>query len=177
MPDTLSPDSAAAAGHPQPPDEPAPVNATQRARWATRRMTVRSGGSKRKNLTDRMQQKKGGSNEKANGDGRDPPSDGQNQQESEENADEDETAIRTLYFNQPLPAEMQDEEGFPLLSYPRNKIRTSKYTPLSFIPKNLWFQFHNIANIFFLFMIILVVSATGLFHFAFSTLQILKSSS
>jgi phospholipid-translocating ATPase len=160
MPDTLSPD--AAAGHPQPPDEPVPVNATQRARWATRRMTVRSGGSKRKSLIDRMQQKKGGAaNEKANAD----PSSGddQNQQSSDENASDDgsKSSTRSLYFNLPLPTELQDEEGLPLYTYPRNKIRTAKYTPLSFIPKNLWFQFHNIANIFFLFLIILTVSTPG----------------
>jgi phospholipid-translocating ATPase len=29
---------------------------------------------------------------------------------------------------------------------------------LSFIPKNLWYQFHNIANVYFLFLIILNVS-------------------
>lgn len=165
MPDTLSPDSAAGAGHPPPPptpDEPTPVNATQRARWATRRMTVRSGGSKRKSLIDRMQQKKGASDEKDGGNGRDPASGNQTTPNNEENASDDgnESSTRTLYFNQPLPADMLDEEGLPLYSYPRNKIRTAKYTPLSFIPKNLWFQFHNIANIFFLFLIILVVSST-----------------
>ncbi|EMR71793.1 putative phospholipid-translocating p-type atpase domain-containing protein [Eutypa lata UCREL1] len=63
---------------------------------------------------------------------------------------------RTLFFNQPLPPEFKDEEGNPINSYARNKIRTAKYTPLSFIPKNLWFQFHNVANIFFLFLVILV---------------------
>lgn len=64
---------------------------------------------------------------------------------------------RKVYFNLPLPDDQKDEEGNPRRSYARNKIRTAKYTPLSFIPKNLWFQFHNIANIFFLFMVILVI--------------------
>lgn len=68
------------------------------------------------------------------------------------------SASRTLFFGMPLPREFQDEEGHPLQQYNRNKIRTAKYTPLSFIPKNLWFQFQNIANIFFLFLVILVVS-------------------
>lgn len=121
-------------------------------------MTVRSGGSKRKSLIDRMQQKKGGAaNEKANAD----PSSGdnQNQQNGDENAsDDDKSANRSLYFNLPLPPDLLDEEGLPLYTFPRNKIRTAKYTPLSFVPKNLWFQFHNIANIFFLFVIILTVS-------------------
>ena len=46
----------------------------------------------------------------------------------------------------------------PLYHYARNKVRTAKYTALSFIPKNLWLQFHNIANIFFLIIVILNVS-------------------
>jgi phospholipid-translocating ATPase len=57
----------------------------------------------------------------------------------------------------PLPQTERDDEGHPLAQYARNKIRTAKYTPLSFIPKNLWFQFHNIANVYFLFIIILGV--------------------
>ena len=32
-----------------------------------------------------------------------------------------------------------------------NKIKTSKYTPLNFIFKNLWFQFHKVANVYFVF--------------------------
>lgn len=63
---------------------------------------------------------------------------------------------RKLYINQPLPDdEIDPESGLPKQEYPRNKIRTTKYTPLNFIPKNLWFQFHNIANIYFLFIVIL----------------------
>jgi phospholipid-translocating ATPase len=57
----------------------------------------------------------------------------------------------------PLPQAERDEDGHPLAQYARNKIRTAKYTPLSFIPKNLWLQFHNIANGYFLFIIILGV--------------------
>lgn len=65
---------------------------------------------------------------------------------------------RTVYFNIPLPPDAVDEQGHPLKHYRRNKIRTAKYTPISFIPKNLWYQFHNIAYIYFLFLIILTVS-------------------
>lgn len=43
----------------------------------------------------------------------------------------------------------------PLIEMPRNKIRSTKYTPLSFIPKNLFYQFENIANIYFLVLVIL----------------------
>lgn len=66
---------------------------------------------------------------------------------------------RQLYFGLPLPPELQDEDGEPIQQFTRNKIRTAKYTPLSFIPKNLFFQFQNVANIFFLFVVILVVSS------------------
>ncbi|KAI5281039.1 hypothetical protein KEM52_004004, partial [Ascosphaera acerosa] len=62
---------------------------------------------------------------------------------------------RRIFFNQPLPRDMLDEEGNLKVTYARNKIRTAKYTPLSFVPKNLYFQFHNVANIYFLFIIIL----------------------
>lgn len=65
---------------------------------------------------------------------------------------------RKVYFGTPLPVELLDEDGKPAQHFARNKIRTAKYTPLSFLPKNLWFQFHNLANIFFLFVVILVVS-------------------
>jgi phospholipid-translocating ATPase len=64
---------------------------------------------------------------------------------------------RTIYVNIPLPDEAKDEQGHIKQNYGRNKIRTAKYTPLSFFPKNLWFQFHNIANIYFFFIIILSV--------------------
>lgn len=74
----------------------------------------------------------------------------------------EESNDRSLYFNLPLPPELVDEEtGAPKQTFPRNKIRTAKYTPLSFVVKNLWFQFHNIANIFFLFLVILGVSNFG----------------
>ncbi|KAL6927025.1 phospholipid transporting ATPase [Hanseniaspora valbyensis] len=62
---------------------------------------------------------------------------------------------RSLFFHAELPPSLLDEEGNPRILYPRNKIRTTKYTPISFIPKNLLFQFNNIANIYFLTMVIL----------------------
>lgn len=61
---------------------------------------------------------------------------------------------RTVYVNQDLPTDMV-EDGRPIVQYPRNKIRTTKYTPLSFIPKNLLLQFRNVANTYFLIMVIL----------------------
>jgi phospholipid-translocating ATPase len=70
---------------------------------------------------------------------------------------EEELSQRRVYVNQHLPAELLDEDGSPLQQFSRNKIRTAKYTPLIFVPKNLWLQFHNIANIYFLFVTILAV--------------------
>lgn len=37
----------------------------------------------------------------------------------------------------------------------RNKIRTTKYTWLTFIPKNLFEQFSKMANVYFLFIMVL----------------------
>lgn len=63
--------------------------------------------------------------------------------------------FRTIFFNLPLPDEMLDEDGMPIMKYPRNKIRTTKYTPLMFFPKNIMLQFNNFANIYFLILCIL----------------------
>ena len=65
------------------------------------------------------------------------------------------TIPRTVYVNQELPDAMKDVHGHPRLTYPRNKIRTTKYTPITFLPKNIIFQFTNVANTYFLVMIIL----------------------
>ncbi|KAK9363736.1 hypothetical protein V1504DRAFT_466127 [Lipomyces starkeyi] len=62
---------------------------------------------------------------------------------------------RRVYVNLPLPPNDLDENGQPLTQFPRNKTRSAKYTPLSFLPKNLFLQFHNVANIYFLFIVIL----------------------
>lgn len=63
---------------------------------------------------------------------------------------------RTIYVNQALPDSMKDPStGHPIVEYPLNKIRTTKYTPLSFLPRNLIWQFTNIANVYFLLMVIL----------------------
>lgn len=70
----------------------------------------------------------------------------------------DANEVYKVYFNMKLPESMIDPEThLPLTIHPRNKIRTTKYTPLSFLPKNLFYQFQNIANIYFLFIVILGV--------------------
>ncbi|KAF3916030.1 hypothetical protein AA313_de0209354 [Arthrobotrys entomopaga] len=79
------------------------------------------------------------------------------QASSDSGEGEDNSSKRNIFINQPLPPEEQDEDGKPLAQFARNKIRTAKYTPLSFIPKNLWLQFHNVANIYFLFITILQI--------------------
>jgi hypothetical protein len=71
--------------------------------------------------------------------------------------EEEKTERRRIYVNMRLPAEETHDDGTPLHWYPRNKIRTAKYTPLTFVPKNLYLQFHNVANIYFLFIVILQV--------------------
>eukprot|EP01047_Picozoa_sp_COSAG01_P010027 COSAG01_NODE_421_length_17271_cov_524.391218_1_plen_510_part_00 len=43
-------------------------------------------------------------------------------------------------------------------SYIDNTLKTSKYTCLNFVPKNLWEQFHRVANLYFLFIGALQVS-------------------
>ncbi|CCF56549.1 hypothetical protein KAFR_0B02510 [Kazachstania africana CBS 2517] len=63
--------------------------------------------------------------------------------------------LRSIYYNMPLPDDMIDAEGKPIVEYARNKIRTTRYTPLTFLPKNILFQFQNFANIYFLVLIIL----------------------
>jgi phospholipid-translocating ATPase len=132
-------------------EEPERSAPTKRIRWATQRVTGRSGTQKRKSIWNRQLNRMGSTKEKRESAGSDP------------NAEDDEKDAapspgnRTIYFNQPLPPEAKDDEGHPLVQYKRNKIRTAKYTPISFLPKNLWLQFHNIANVYFLFIIILSV--------------------
>lgn len=132
-------------------------------------MTVKSSSTKRLSLLNRIHKRSQSEKSVAGGDGNGAPFDrydpDRNDDENEDPANgageddsesDGEDSTRTLYFNLPLPDDML-EDGCPIYTYPRNKIRTAKYTPLSFIPKNLWFQFHNVANIFFLFLVILVV--------------------
>lgn len=136
---------------------PLTLTQTKRSRWATRKLTVKSSGLKRLSLVARKGRLRTSQEKKRASAG----SETLRQDDTvAAQADDDGHAAqnRQLYFNLPLPDDLKDEEGYPTQEYARNKIRTAKYTPLSFIPKNLWFQFHNIANIFFLFLVILVVS-------------------
>lgn len=145
---------------------------------------MKSSNNKRNSLINRLGHNKTSSNEK------NPPSDGSDpagkgalannnadDMNGDDGDDEEVNENRSLFFNQPLPDELLDENGHPIRSFTRNKIRTAKYTPISFVPKNLWFQFHNVANIFFLFLVILVVSkplSPVIFCLGESTLTILQ---
>lgn len=52
-----------------------------------------------------------------------------------------------------VPSSTEDEELRNLLgSYKNNKIRTTKYSFLSFLPKNLFEQLHRFANVYFIFL-------------------------
>ena len=125
----------------------------KRMRWATQRAPGQSGVRKRLSILNRQQKRTTSLEEK------------QNTRSNENGAImpgveelvESVSTSRTIYMNVPLPDEAKDEEGHPKEMFGRNKIRTTKYTPLSFLPKNLYYQFHNIANVYFFFIIILSV--------------------
>lgn len=129
----------------------------KRIRWATQHVKGARAGKKRHNIMERLHrrtasnEKRGESADGSQGGGL-PSSDG-----SAGEPEDQDPIQRRIFFNIPLPDDAKDEEGRPLVKFSRNKIRTAKYTPLSFVPKNLYFQFHNIANIYFFFVIILGV--------------------
>ncbi|PYH89087.1 phospholipid-translocating P-type ATPase [Aspergillus ellipticus CBS 707.79] len=124
------------------PPIPSQEEKTKRARWATKRMTAASGLRKRVSILERGRRRAA----------QDPTTAAATQSPE---GDESESASRKVVFNLPIPDSERDEEGNLKAVYPRNKIRTSIYTPITFIPKNLWLQFHNIANLYFLFVVIL----------------------
>lgn len=134
-------------------------NPIKRIRWATQRFTGVNGQRKRHNIIDRLHHRRAGSSEKKRESAEGSHLDGiQEETDTSTESGDQEDSSRRIFFNIPLPDDAKDDNGHPLAKFARNKIRTAKYTPLSFIPKNLWFQFHNIANIYFLFVIVLAVS-------------------
>lgn len=60
---------------------------------------------------------------------------------------------RKLYVNMKTSSDFGDSTNER--SWVSNRVRTAKYTPLTFIPKNLFEQFRNVANLYFLFVVIL----------------------
>lgn len=121
----------------------------KRMRWASQHLTGQNAKRKRMSAIKRFQKHSASTEEKEHHD------------EALQNSSDPETSARlpprTVYVNTPVPEEARDENGRVKQDFERNKIRTSKYTALSFVPKNLWLQFHNIANVYFLFTIILSV--------------------
>lgn len=65
------------------------------------------------------------------------------------------TERRTIYVNMDISPEDLDDYGQPITSYISNQINTAKYTWYTFLPKNLFEQFRGIANLYFLFLVIL----------------------
>lgn len=141
------------AGNNKPSNDPASNNRdlgsqiskpTKRQRWATTRVNAPGGVKKRIPVMDRLLGRWKRKSPATEG----PTNPGEG---------EGKGPRRQVYFNIPIPEAERDEDVFPNTNYPRNKIRTAKYTPLTFVPKNLWFQFHNIANIYFLLVVMLNV--------------------
>ncbi|KAI5809953.1 phospholipid-translocating P-type ATPase [Peziza echinospora] len=139
-----------------------PQNGKQngRSRWATTRVPGEVEAGSKRHAIMRALSKRRNSAEKI----RDTDATAQvGVPESERSDDSEATEVedlqsqRGIYINQPLPPQALDEDGSPIQSFSRNKIRTAKYTPLIFIPKNLFLQFHNVANIYFLFVTILAI--------------------
>ncbi|KAM9741456.1 phospholipid-transporting ATPase VB [Menidia menidia] len=64
-----------------------------------------------------------------------------------------EKELRNLVSN--LPYEGLEKRKQPNRFFPSNAIKTTKYTPLFFIPMNLFEQFHRLANIYFVGLAIL----------------------
>lgn len=119
----------------------------KRQRWATQRLDASSGAKKRLSVRDRFRKQSSPREEK--------PGPAAGTAAEEEKAAQ--APPRRIYFNVPIPDTERDEDGNLKARYPRNKVRTAKYTPLTFVPKNLWLQFHNVANIYFLLVVILGV--------------------
>lgn len=133
---------------------------TKRQRWATTRHAGSGGVKKRVSIIDRFHKRTESRDEKRKST---TPSSAADTASTHVDETQGSGPNRTIYFNTPIPESERDEDGRPIHIYPRNKIRTAKYTALTFVPKNVWLQFHNIANIYFLFVIILNVCARAAF--------------
>lgn len=65
-----------------------------------------------------------------------------------------EERYRVVVPNHTVPPKTPRKEH-PNGKRPNNKIRTTKYTLLSFLPRNLLEQFHRVANLYFIFIVLL----------------------
>lgn len=128
---------------------------SSRLRWATQRVPGQEEAHSKRNTIMRAFSKRRNAEKEVDGPAGGSQSD--HSEDSETTEIDDASNQRRIFVNQPLPVDALDEDGSPSQSFSRNKIRTAKYTPLMFVPKNLWLQFHNVANIYFLFVTILAV--------------------
>ncbi|KAI8982302.1 hypothetical protein BDF20DRAFT_834937 [Mycotypha africana] len=65
------------------------------------------------------------------------------------------TAKRLIYVNMDIPPDELDDYGQPTAHYISNQINTAKYTWYTFLPKNLFEQFRGVANLYFLFLVVI----------------------
>ncbi|CAG7722204.1 unnamed protein product [Allacma fusca] len=76
----------------------------------------------------------------------------------------DDPKTRTIVPNHCVPPNTPADQH-PNGHYPNNHIRTTKYTAISFLPKNLFEQFHRFANLYFISIVLLnwipAISAFG----------------
>ncbi|OBT82867.1 hypothetical protein VE02_08568 [Pseudogymnoascus sp. 03VT05] len=152
-------EAALAAEPPMPQLAPVP---TKRLRWATQHKKGKQANRTRGSILDRLNRRPSRMEKKRESGVSEATSAGGDDGDMREDPEEAETQAegegqRKVHFNIPLPPDALDEDGSPATTYPRNKIRTAKYTPLSFLPKNIWLQFHNIANVYFLILVILTI--------------------
>ncbi len=61
---------------------------------------------------------------------------------------------RIVYPSTSYPRDFESFED-PNAGFADNYVKTTKYTLLTFVPLNLWEQFHRFANIYFLSIVIL----------------------
>lgn len=161
--DAVADNDASLAGEPE-PALLAPVP-TKRLRWATQHKKGRNANRTRMSILDRLNRRPSRMEKKRESGGSESLG-GMETGDITENPQEGKTQggggepQRNVHFNIPLAQDALDEDGSPKTIFPRNKIRTAKYTPLTFFPKNIWLQFHNIANMYFLICVILTVSST-----------------
>lgn len=66
----------------------------------------------------------------------------------------EEARVRVIVPNHTVPPDTPFGQH-PNARFPDNYVRTTKYTLLSFLPKNLFEQFHRFANLYFLFIVLL----------------------
>lgn len=61
---------------------------------------------------------------------------------------------RTIHPSTAYPRDAPYFED-PNAGFTDNYVKTTKYTLLTFIPLNIWEQFHRLANVYFVFIVIL----------------------